>query len=126
MNESTFKSALVKELRATCNAVVLRHEDQFTHGIPDISVTLKGTTSWYEAKYVREKKRVYSRGIQRMTMEKLNEQGVARYILWVEEEGKKFTFIVEPTDLDHPEKYILVCEGFNPRELARFIRNSHD
>jgi Holliday junction resolvase len=49
--EATIKKTLVKKIRETIpGAVVFRHEDQFTHGIPDISVTVGDITLWIEVK----------------------------------------------------------------------------
>ena len=52
MRESDLKRRLVKAILATHpGAVVYRHEDAFTAGIPDISVTWAGLTSWWEVKH---------------------------------------------------------------------------
>ena len=51
MNESQFKAAVCKSIRKQLpGAVVFRHEDRLTAGIPDISVTWHGRTVWLEAK----------------------------------------------------------------------------
>ena len=57
MNEATLKSSLVGVLKNTMpGAVVVRHEDKFKAGVPDISVTWRGTTSWVEVKYERKRR----------------------------------------------------------------------
>lgn len=56
MSEATHKAALVKVLRAGLPqgvGRVYRHEDQFTGGIPDISISFKGRTLWVEVKLDR-------------------------------------------------------------------------
>jgi len=54
VNEATCKAGLAKTLRTLRpDAVVYRHEDQFTAGIPDLSVTAYGCTVWVEVKYNR-------------------------------------------------------------------------
>ena len=54
MNEAGLKGQLAKSLRAELpGAVVYRHEDSFTAGIPDLSVTWRGRTVWVEVKLDR-------------------------------------------------------------------------
>lgn len=51
MTERTYTTRLVKRLRqAFPNAVVIKHADNFTGGVPDLSVTLGGRTWWVEVK----------------------------------------------------------------------------
>lgn len=54
MTEATLTRELLKVLeRKLPGAVVIKHADRFTAGIPDASLTWAGTTSWLEVKYVR-------------------------------------------------------------------------
>jgi hypothetical protein len=54
VNEAYLKGRLVRILREELpGAVVFRHEDKFTPGVPDISVTWHGRTRWIEVKYDR-------------------------------------------------------------------------
>ena len=74
MNENTIKDELVKRLRrAAPRFVVFRHEDRFTAGIPDISMTGRGATSWWEVKYLNP--RLHSYGLQELTMKRLASPG---------------------------------------------------
>ncbi len=53
MIEATIKRQLVRKIKERIpNAVIFRHEDKFTHGIPDISITANHTTVWVEVKYL--------------------------------------------------------------------------
>lgn len=53
-NAQTLK--VVKALRQRLpGAVTFKHTDMYTMGVPDFSVTLRGLTTWYEAKYLDEK-----------------------------------------------------------------------
>lgn len=57
MTESYVKSELVRYLRcAFPAAVVIRHEDVATAGVPDISLTYAGNTWWVEVKVARRGK----------------------------------------------------------------------
>jgi hypothetical protein len=35
-------------------AAILKHSDRFTSGIPDLTISVKGHTTWFEIKYVRK------------------------------------------------------------------------
>lgn len=54
MTEAQCKAALCKVLRAELpGGVVFRHEDAWTGGIPDISISNNGLTVWVEVKLDR-------------------------------------------------------------------------
>jgi len=53
MTESQFQSRLLKALRshpALKDAVIFKHSDRFSRGIPDFSVTVNARTTWWEVK----------------------------------------------------------------------------
>lgn len=56
MKESIITGELLTFLRAALRGVVLKHNDDSTIAIPDISVTSGGTTQWIEVKLVKFKK----------------------------------------------------------------------
>lgn len=50
MTENTLVAKLVKIARAELKGyVIFKHADRFQHGIPDISITGSGVTTWWEA-----------------------------------------------------------------------------
>lgn len=54
MNESAMTNRLVAGLRQRIKpAEFIKHADRFTSGIPDLSVTYAGATSWWELKKMR-------------------------------------------------------------------------
>lgn len=54
MTERTITTNVIKHVRgAIRHAVVLKHADRFTAGIPDFSVSVMGGTTWIEMKYQR-------------------------------------------------------------------------
>jgi hypothetical protein len=120
--EAEYKSSLMRELRATLKCVALRHEDRFTSGIPDISVTMGGRTSWWEAKHAQPS--ITSEGIQELTMLRLAACGYARYIIWEERRGSKRTLIVHPKRLKTMEPDVFIV-GFDMRWLVDQIRLAH-
>lgn len=78
--EGQLTQELVRALRKKLpNSVVFKHADGITYGIPDISVTWLGSTTWLEVK----RGRVEGRIIQNRTLQNLEEQGNAFYILYV-------------------------------------------
>lgn len=52
VTESQFTGRLLKELRLRLgpSAVILKHCDRYTSGVPDVSVTLNDHTLWLEIK----------------------------------------------------------------------------
>jgi len=83
LSEKQAKSELVKELRAQQFWTVLRHEDRFTAGIPDLSLTLGDLwptrCAWVEVKVVKDSGvgarcswRIKATGLQLETLARLN------------------------------------------------------
>ena len=74
MKESDCKSALCKVLRAAlppADSRVYRHEDAWTGGIPDISITFMGKTLWVEVKLDRPGRRGKVTELQRASLKAL-------------------------------------------------------
>ena len=85
MNEATLKRNLVKSIKSTMpGAVVFRHEDQFTAGIPDISVTWAGITTWWEVKYSPIGRSSKPTQLQGYTLDQLSRQSTAGLITYAE------------------------------------------
>lgn len=82
MNEATIKRGLVKTLRADLpGCVVFRHEDRFTGGVPDLSLTWSGHTVWIEVKYSRPGRKSKLSPLQARTLAKLRAAGALAYCL---------------------------------------------
>ena len=73
LNESKIKISLVKTLRSEMSwVVVLRHEDQYSVGIPDMSASTTTQTVWLEIKVVeREKHAFKKRALQHEILKRL-------------------------------------------------------
>jgi len=59
VNEATLKGALCRKLRADpdlAGCEVIRHEEQYASGVPDISVTHQRRTVWAEVKLNRPRR----------------------------------------------------------------------
>lgn len=129
-NEAKLKRALMLELKKQIRhprPVIFRHEDRYTHGMPDISLTLRNGTSWWEAKHAigyldRGKK------IQEQMMRDLSANGGrAFYIIWrTGTDGSERTYVVHPNDLNEwTEKYLVMFVGFDFESLATFMKEVH-
>ena len=94
MTEATLTRELLRVLeRKLSGAVVIKHADRFTVGIPDASVTWAGTTSWLEVKLIRRRRRAtLPRSqfpmIQLLTMDRLAAAGSALYLIYF---GRRLT-----------------------------------
>lgn len=128
--ESFLKTALMRELRSTLpDCVALRHEDRFTNGIPDISITMHGKTSWWECKHGTP--RFDSLGNQELLCQRLAVQGYCRYIIWTESKSgiEQRTMIVHPRELYGRNEVGMnaeaFCMGFNMHWLVDQVRKAH-
>lgn len=53
MTEAQFTRALVHDLRQVLDrTVIFKHNDRLTAGVPDLSVTYHGRTTWLEVKHL--------------------------------------------------------------------------
>lgn len=123
-NESSLKSALMRQVKLDLSGfVALRHEDVRTAGIPDLSLTGLGRTSWWEFKHTVNG--FDSTGIQELTMLRLAAAGYARYVVWEEKKSIKRTLIVHPKHLGDlvPEAF---CVGFDMRWLVEQVKKAHN
>jgi len=115
MNEAQFKGKLVKKLRSALpSLVIFRHEDMFTAGIPDLSVTRPGfpnpATLWLEAKITPSYK---ISGIQDRTLWRLG----GYYILY-NNKSSDYTVALPRTGEVIFEGTFLGLLGFVTRTLA--------
>ena len=136
MNEKTLVSGLVANLRTELpGSTVFKHADLVTAGIPDISVTWSGWTSWLEVKYANPSFEVT--GIQKLTMRRLAAQGLAWFIIYESKLFRETTFgdssnhtlIVHPQYVVAGKKGILElptdfpsADGFNHQSVADFLK----
>jgi len=99
MDESQPKGRLVKMARQMlAGFVILRLEDTFTSGNPDIAAAGLNFVSWWEVKLADPT--FTSKGIQEDTMVRLDAVSFARYIIYEldKKTGDKSVRIVRPCD----------------------------
>lgn len=123
MKESEICSRLVKHLRTVFRqAVVFKHADQFTAGVPDISFTFHGRTTWLELKHAKPS--VQDTGLQAANMLRLANAGQAYYVIFDQQMDQ--TFIVEPQNLKTwRSNYTAHANGYNYEAVANFLSNIH-
>lgn len=121
MNEATLVSSLTHLLRKELTySVVFKHRDESTSGMPDISVTWHGKTTWLEVKFLNPK--LIDRGIQKLTMLKLAKAGSAFYVLY--DNTINVTCVVQPKNLESMVAEF-VCDGFDHLMVVDFIKRIH-
>lgn len=104
MRENTRTLELVNALRRDLPfAVVFKHADRITAGMPDISVTLGQRTIWLEAKHVTSDKKLKSKGVQLLTMRRLSKEGLAYFVVY--DDVAERTFVVAPEMMDDLGSY---------------------
>lgn len=127
MTEATLKGELCTLIRAHLRgSVVFRHEDLFTAGIPDVSVTWK-TTTWLEAKLGP---RIRSRGVQEERMREIERQGRGRalYVVWVDDGPRTRTILTLPSGFSRKLELInplVVVPGLDHLSVIRWLRTQH-
>jgi hypothetical protein len=92
--EATIKGDLVKKLRKRLPwAITLRHEDRFTAGVPDISITngKYRSTLWLEVKFDIELSEIG--GLQKHTLMRLG----GFYVLYDQD---RHVYILDPREKD--------------------------
>ena len=94
-------------------AVAIRYEDRYTKGIPDLSVSYHGRTSFWEIKYADP--RCVSSKVQRYMCAQLDTQGFhCRYLIFQRGIARptnprpRQIRVVKPADFDHWDRLGLV------------------
>jgi len=101
MTEKELKAQFVAKARKRFRgAVVLRHEDLFTAGIPDISITYHGITMWLEVKYKRFNKQMKMRLVQKLTCQNLADNGFCLILIYEDTYEGPVTHLVEPKNVE--------------------------
>jgi len=128
MNEAQLKAALVKHLRKVMtDYTILRHEDRINIGVPDITMTGDGHTTWLEAKYA--KPGFTSRESQEFAMKRLAAHGRCWYLIYETRDGRDRTGFIRPADLNMYRERVaavgLWTNGFDHDWVGRVVRTLH-
>lgn len=118
MNERSLLSACLKHLRMTTGAVIIKHNDAYTSGIPDVSITWRGCTSWWEFKHGDKVK--WANPLQQLTCKRFASAGQC-YIVLYEARGEfNRTVILTPDGVE-----LASARGFDHKFVARFMERAH-
>lgn len=128
--EGKFKQALRDRIKVALPAFyVLSHVDA-TNGIPDLSISGNGTTTWWEFKHGTPD--FTSRGVQVMTCRKLAAASFCRFVVfWENGAGEKRTYILHPSQVvfgrnsDTILSVDCYTEGFDYDWLIDQIKRAH-
>lgn len=127
MTEADVRAKLVKLLRSQAPMwEVFRHEDHYTTGVPDISVTGNKRTSWWEVKLVDDTKpAIKQKGLKHEKMVVLAREGFARYIIFDARKGEKQIRVVPPDQFYEWQIAGHAVIGFDYQYVVSFIRAAH-
>ena len=120
MLEGQLSSGLVAALNELPGFVAIKHNDARTAGIPDISLTGLGRTSWIEVK----RGKLTSRSLQRLTLHRLHEAsgGRAFYVLY----SARGTFVAPAASPKVGPPAVLLSDRPNDHEaVKRFLVGIH-
>ena len=114
MTEATVRRDLMRQLQIQIPAAVaIRYEDRFTKGLPDLSISYNGRTSFWEIKYADP--RCVTSKVQHYLCTQLDTQGFhCRYLIFQRGIGRptnprpRQIRVVKPQDFDHWDRLGLV------------------
>ena len=118
MTEATVRRDLMRQLQIQLPAAVaIRYEDRYTRGLPDLSVSYNGKTSFWEVKYADP--HCVTSKVQRYLCTQLDHQGFqCRYLIFQRGIARPLNprprqiRVVKPEHFDQWERLGLVlCQG---------------
>ena len=119
MTENQLLSSCLKLLRSQLpGAEIIKHADPMTSGIPDVSVTWHGKTSWWEFKQGEKIK--WSNALQQLTCRRLASAGNCRVVFYEEKRMIRRTCICTPD-----ETIEVFATGFDHQFVVDVIRRTH-
>ena len=109
-------------------AVALRHEDIFTAGIPDLSLSLNGKTSWWEVKIASPYCK--SKAVQKHICQRLDATSYCRYVIYCLENSSgrsRQIRIVPPLEFDSwaTAGVVVSHDTFDQGRGVRYMAQAH-
>jgi hypothetical protein len=133
LTEVTVRRRLMRQLQTQIpDALAIRYEDRYTRGIPDLSISWRGQTSFWEIKYADP--HCVTSKVQHYLCDQLDTHGFhCRYIIFQRGIPKRShprprqIRIVKPTDFDHwAHLGLVVSDGrFDYDALVDHIEQVH-
>jgi hypothetical protein len=112
------------------DALPVRHEDQYTAGVPDLSLSYAGCTSWWELKYADPS--IQSSKLQRYMCDQLDTRGFScRYLIFRRGHNGKWPReirVCPPRDFPHWRSLgrVISSGAFDYVALVRYIQETHE
>ena len=126
MREGDLTRKLVAHLRKELpKAVVLRHVDAVTAGVPDVSVTLCGRTTWLEVKHVNPHER--HGAVQALMCQRLGKAGHCYYVYFYGDPRRNDLNCPARTAVLTADLRVCVdsCDGHSVELVRLFIERSY-
>lgn len=120
MRETDLTQELVAALRrGLAGSVVFKHTDMATAGIPDISATWLGSTTWIEGK----RETIRGSHLQSLTMRNLRLAGYAIHVVWLED----YVFVVDPLLIKEwwKDQAESLAKGRDVSVVVEYLRAEH-
>ena len=130
MTEGELLADLLEHLRPIISAidvgVVYKHSD-ITSGIPDVSTSFNGKTSWWEFKLAEGPKIKHANDLQHLNMRRLAVASTSWYVIWEEIGLKKRTLLCEPRHVGANGYYAAYesVDGWDHKPIIDWIRRVH-
>ena len=125
MNESTIKGLLIKAMKLQMSgALIFRHEDRHLHGVPDISCTWLGHTTWWEVKRTPFERQPQ----QELRCQQLAQRGYCQYIIFKTSTYNTLPaiYIVQPKDIKKWDRlFYKRIDTFNYQDVSQHIQGVH-
>ncbi|KKM23577.1 hypothetical protein LCGC14_1613800 [marine sediment metagenome] len=126
MIEGDLTTDLVKACKKSMTgAVIIKHADRSSYGIPDLSITWQKATTWWEVKFFNNKP-FNSPEQQEIMCQKLSTQGHCHYVIYKQQYAMRSILIVNPfhiNEWDHAA--VGAAAEFNHTWVAQFIHALH-
>lgn len=104
--------------------MIIKHNDS-TAGVPDLSITFRKRTSWWEVKHAAPK--LNGTDLQRLTAQRLSLAGDCWYIIYEDQAAGLSTCVVHPRDINDFNVYSSHerVSGYDHEFVVKFIRAVH-
>ena len=105
MTEAQISQKIRAEIKKQApNAVVIKHNDRIVRGVPDLSVTIGGRTTWIEVKYIRKgetpaRQRKHFDQVQLYQALRLEREGRCIYFIAYESSMGLQALVIRPSHL---------------------------
>jgi hypothetical protein len=128
MTEHTLVKQLLTLAREELKGYVIqKHNDRAKSGTPDISITGREFTSWWEVKYADPT--FDSPGIQELTCMRLAVAGYCRYLIYDNRYSMPTTGILHPNNIRNwtgkMDDYEWVRDGIAHKSFIEYVKTLH-